>query len=100
MGLSLDQVTKGAADLGNFLLAGVAKFNEIRKESAGAAPTTTSAPGNVTTAATTGTAVEAVKRKGTVPAQAATAAGGGNGLVLAVLAIAVIAMWPRGKKGG
>jgi len=94
MGLNLEQVTKGAADIGNVLLGGVKKFNEIRREVAGVQPATSTPAINAAQASTAGTA----------PQQAAQAVAKGSdntSLFLVVGLLLVLSLVPRGKsKGG
>ncbi len=91
MGLSLEQVTKGAADIGNVLLSGVQKFNEIRKEVAGAQPATSTPGINAAQASATGTTQQ----------QAAQPVSGkdNTGLLLVGVLMVLLIAWPRGKGG-
>jgi hypothetical protein len=83
MGLSLETIESGVMNVGNVLLKGVQKFNEIRKEAVGVTPATSTAPINNANAATAGTVQEKLQTSGTLDQQIAKAKGG-NGLFLVV----------------
>lgn len=86
MGLSLKAINQGVADVGNVLLDGVKKFNEIRKEAAGVVPSNTTVAANATRAATAGTVAQ-------VATERRDAAGGSA--VLVVIGLVLLLLWKR-----
>jgi len=89
MGLSLKDVESGIVNVGNVLVQGLEKFNQIRKEAAGVVPTPTTVP----VAATAGTVQEKLQKSGTVAEQAANAQGNGNGTLILVAILVAVLLW-------
>lgn len=100
MGLSLKQVTEGAANLGNLLLGGVEKFNTIRREVAGVTPTTASVPAINQAAATTGTVQQKLQTSGTVAQQVEAATTGTKLSLVVIVAVVLALIYMSHQKGG